>query len=122
MEISIYTKIDENVSETMKQAAEITQDYVKELQALQEKNDIDGLYTFMDENALDFSFTIGRQRNLKGVKILVGFGGPNIYIDTNDERVSSYWGNENVNCYLPGDVCSFIDENWGEEMLQGLFY
>lgn len=122
MEITTYTKIDKNVSETMKQAAEITQDYVKELQTLQGKNDVDGLYNFMDENALDFSFTIGRQRDLKGVEILVGFGGPNIYIDTNDGRISSYWGNETVSCYLPDDVCSFIDEYWGQEMLQGLFY
>ena len=40
---------------------------------------------------LDIEYTISSDGNFLGARILVAFGGPNIWIDTRHERVEGYW-------------------------------
>lgn len=48
--------------------------------------------------------------DLYGCQICVGWGGPNIYIDTNDKAVTGYWWTERWETPLTGEVCDMIDE------------
>ena len=40
---------------------------------------------------LDIEYTISSDGNFLGARILVAFGGPNIWIDTRHERIEGYW-------------------------------
>ena len=47
-------------------------------------------------DALDFEWILNSDRTLKGARILVAFGGPNIYINTVTEQVEGYWWGDTV--------------------------
>lgn len=59
---------------------------------------MDGLEYLSD--ALDIEFIVGTSRDnnndreLLGARILVAFGGPNIWINTRSQQVEGYWWNE----------------------------
>lgn len=65
-----------------------------------------GHYETEDENgpngfdyltdALDINYIINGDKTYKGARILVAFGGPNIWIDTVTEKVEGYWGGETI--------------------------
>lgn len=42
-------------------------------------------------DALDINYTINSDRSYKGGRVLVAFGGPNIWIDTIHMEVQGYW-------------------------------
>ena len=44
------------------------------------------------DNALDIEFTIGQRGQFLGARLLVAFGGPNIWINTRYDRVEGSWG------------------------------
>ena len=48
--------------------------------------------------------------NLLGARICVGYGGPNLYIDTYKEIVEGFWGLDHVEVTIPFNVCKMIDE------------
>lgn len=53
--------------------------------------DCDAFVEYFDDNyGIDYVWRMGV--GLIGVRILVAFGGPNIYIDTFDGVVRGYWG------------------------------
>ena len=43
------------------------------------------------QDALDFNWILNSDRTLKGARLLVAFGGPNIWIDTTKGIVEGYW-------------------------------
>lgn len=45
-------------------------------------------------NALDIQYIVDQQKQYLGARILVTFGGPNIWVDTRYNRVEGYWGTE----------------------------
>lgn len=47
------------------------------------------------QGALDFNWILNSDRTLKGARILVAFGGPNIWIDTTKGIVEGYWWGDN---------------------------
>jgi len=47
-------------------------------------------------DALDFEWILNSDRTLKGARILVAFGGPNIWINTVTEQVEGYWWSDTV--------------------------
>tara|TARA_R110001632_G_scaffold109348_1_gene219565 strand:+ start:454 stop:789 length:336 start_codon:yes stop_codon:yes gene_type:complete len=65
-----------------------------------------GHYETEDENgpngfdyltdALDINYIINGDKTYKGARILVSFGGPNIWIDTFKEQVEGYWWGETI--------------------------
>jgi hypothetical protein len=43
------------------------------------------------QDALDIEYIIGSDGQYRGARILVAFGGPNIWIDTKNNEVEGYW-------------------------------
>ena len=52
-------------------------------------------YDYLDD-MLDINYIITRDGEYRGAEILVGFGGPNIYVETRDCTVRGYWGGDKV--------------------------
>ncbi len=69
------------------------------------------------EDALDFRFLIDSRRDVLAVKILIAYGGPNIWIDTESRAVELYWWTDRASYPISGDVCDALEE-WAEEYLQ----
>ena len=46
--------------------------------------------TFM-EDALDIQYIINQDKTYRGARILVAFGGPNIWVNTQQNQVEGYW-------------------------------
>jgi len=46
------------------------------------------------EDMLDINYVVARDGEYLGAQILVGFGGPNIYIHTRSCTVKGYWGSD----------------------------
>ena len=46
------------------------------------------------KDLLDINYTLDSERQYKGARILVAFGGPNIWIDTAKNTVEGYWWGE----------------------------
>lgn len=67
-------------------------------------------------DALDFRYLINSQKEVIAVKILVAFGGPNIWIDTESRAVELYWWTDRASYPLSSDVCNALEE-WAEEYL-----
>ena len=62
------------------------------------------------ENALDIDYITNSQKEYKACRIMVAYGGPNIYINTWEKRVELYWWTDSASFYLSSDVCNAIDE------------
>ena len=64
----------------------------------------------INEQVMEIRFVIDSNKDYLGSFLLVGFGGPNIWIDTYEEQVKGYWGGDVViksyqdNIYLNGSV------------------
>lgn len=71
------------------------------------------LYDYF-EDLLDIDWILNSQKEYKACRILVAFGGPNIYIDTLSGYVELYWWNETARYKLLSETVSAIDE-WAEE-------
>ena len=72
------------------------------------------IYDYL-EDCLDIEYTIASDKTYKGVSVLVTFGGPNIYINTNTGRVELFWWGETAQYSLDRDAVDAVDE-WAEEM------
>ena len=46
------------------------------------------------QDALDIEYIVDQKGNYKGARVLVAFGGPNIWIDTRSKRVEGYWAGD----------------------------
>ena len=49
-------------------------------------------------DALDIEYTVSSAGEYLGARILVAFGGPNIWIDTRHNRVDGHWWQDSYNC------------------------
>lgn len=52
-------------------------------------------YDYLSD-ALEFEWILNNDKTLKGARILVSFGGPNIWINTVTEQVEGYWWGDAV--------------------------
>jgi len=48
------------------------------------------------EGALDIEYIVNRNGEYLGARVLVAFGGPNIWIDTRRGMVDGYWWNDSA--------------------------
>lgn len=48
------------------------------------------------EGALDIEYIVNREGEYLGARVLVAFGGPNIWVDTRRGMVDGYWWNDNA--------------------------
>lgn len=65
---------------------------------------------YLENRALDVDLIISihEPRNLKAVKVCITLGGPNIYIETEDQKVKLYSGGDCYEAELPAAVCAKI--------------
>jgi hypothetical protein len=61
------------------------------------------------EDALDIEYRIGSRREYRSCKIMIAFGGPNIYIDTASKLVTLHWYGDYAEYPIDPDVCRAID-------------
>ena len=66
------------------------------------------------ENALDIDYIVNSQKQYKACRIMIAWGGPNIYVNTWEKKVELYWWTESGSFYLSGDACDAIDQ-WAED-------
>ena len=72
-----------------------------------------GIHDYFDD-FLDIDYVVNYRKEYKAVRVLVAFGGPNIYIDTMSGCVELYWWTETAKYRLLSDTINAIDE-WAEE-------
>lgn len=99
----LYTDEDGNM-EVLDEGEELPGDY-----------DTVGLVEYLDD-CYDVTATVNMSNRdvPTGYRIMVACGGPNIYIDTNDCEVQGFWWTDRAVSYIPGEVCSAIDDEFTE--------
>ena len=70
-------------------------------------------YDYMSD-VLDIEYRVGSEREYRSAEILVGFGGPNIWIDTKTQTVEGRWGSDSFSC-------PYIDNMGLDEACEELF-
>ena len=58
----------------------------------------------------DVDYIVGSDKKYKACRVLVAFGGPNIYIDTWEKQVQLFWWSNTATADIPEDLCMVIDE------------
>lgn len=71
------------------------------------------IYDYMDD-ILDIDFMVNRYKEYSSCSICIGWGGPNIYIDTDSVEIKLYWGNTRESYPIHYTTRDAIDE-WAEE-------
>lgn len=66
------------------------------------------------DDILDIDFTVNRYKEYQSCSICIGWGGPNIYIDTDDAYIKLYWGSTREQYPIRYETRDEIDE-WAEE-------
>ena len=61
-------------------------------------------------DVLDIQYTVGYDRTYKGVRMLVAFGGPNIWVDTMTGNVELYWWSDRASYPLDRLTIDAIDD------------
>jgi len=61
-------------------------------------------------SALDYEWLLYDDKTLKGARILVSFGGPNIWINTVTAQVEGYWGSSSVVRHYRNDALGLADK------------
>lgn len=62
------------------------------------------------EDVLDIEYRIGSDRKYRSSRLLIGWGGPNVWIDTQTETLSVYWGSDSATVDLPEEFINALDE------------
>tara|TARA_R110000803_G_scaffold3086_3_gene10572 strand:+ start:298 stop:633 length:336 start_codon:yes stop_codon:yes gene_type:complete len=55
------------------------------------------------EDALDIQYIIDSKKNYLGARVLVAFGGPNIWINTKEKTIEGYWWEQTEFAYYTQD-------------------
>ena len=66
------------------------------------------------EDALDVEYRCDGRREYRSVSVMVTCGGPNIYIDTDENAVLLYWWGDRARYDLDMDTAAAVDE-WAQE-------
>ena len=61
-------------------------------------------------DALDWEYTITRQKEYIGVKVWMTLGGPNVWIDTTKRCVKLAWGTDCAEYPIDDDINNAIDD------------
>ena len=58
----------------------------------------------------DIDYVIGSDKHYKACRVLVAYGGPNIYIDTWEKEVQLFWWSNTATADIPDELCAAIDD------------
>lgn len=107
------TEYDQQLLEYMAPLqAELSNGFTYETNEDGECRDKDGYPTSPWEyviDALDVEITRSLNGDYRGARVLLSFGGPNVWLDTADRELQGAWGGKRVNVYVPYEVCEAID-------------
>ena len=71
---------------------------------------------WLGDGIYDVEYTIGSNKEYRGVRLMIACGGPNIYLNTRTGDVELYWWNESAQYPMDSDVVNMIDSIY-EELL-----
>ena len=74
-------------------------------------------YTFWDyiaDNVLDLNYIINADKTYRAVELCIGYGGPNVYINTRSQEIELYWGTDHESVWLPSEICEELYEIYNE--------
>lgn len=71
------------------------------------------IWDYMND-ALDIRFVVSSRKEILAVKVLVAFGGPNIWIDTESRAVELYWWTDRASYPISTSAANALDA-WAEE-------
>ncbi len=67
------------------------------------------------QDALDIEYVVSSRKEYLGARVLVAFGGPNIWINTRTQQVEGYWWGESC-------ILSYHEDNIGlDDTLEELY-
>lgn len=69
---------------------------------------------WLGDGVYDVEYTIGGDKEYRGVRLMVACGGPNIYIDTKSGDVELYWWGESARYPMSRNVIDMIDSIYEE--------
>ena len=69
---------------------------------------------FSNTEIFDIEYTIGSNFEFRGVRLMVGCGGPNVYINTITASVELFWWTQKAEYSLIPSVVEEIDNCWEE--------
>ncbi len=100
--------------EMIKREVEAVRDTLKELynnigNETEEQEENGETFSEYIYDVLDIKYILNRDKTLSGVRLLVAFGGPNIWIDTSDCTIRGYWGGQGHTCEIFGEIAEEID-------------
>lgn len=78
------------------------------------EDECQSLYDYFND-VYDIEYRIDGRGEYRSVKLMIGFGGPNIYVDTHDAFVKLYWGGSHAQAPISYETSDEID-NIFEEM------
>jgi len=66
------------------------------------------------QDALDIEYIVNSKREYLGARVLVAFGGPNIWINTRTKKVEGHWWNESASASFDDGIGlnSALEELW----------
>lgn len=104
----------------------MTKDIAKELTQLYHADPTDEERDEAEENGealdlwdyfadvLDINYILDAQKELRGVRVAVTLGGPNIWIDTVQGIIEGFWGTEHAESWIASEVCEAINDIFDE--------
>ena len=69
---------------------------------------------YLGDGVYDVEYTIGSEKDYRGVRLMIACGGPNIYLNTRTKDVELYWWSESARYPMSSDVVNMIDSIYGE--------
>lgn len=69
---------------------------------------------YLGDGVYDVEYTIGSDKDYRGVRIMIACGGPNMYINTKSGDVELYWWGESARYPMGSDVVNYIDSIFEE--------
>lgn len=83
-------------------ADDLTQEQLEEAEQL-------GVFDYFSD-LLDIKYICDSNREVEDVKILIAYGGPNIWINTESMAVELYWCNESAQCEISSEAADALRE------------
>ena len=56
------------------------------------------------QDALDIEYVVGSDGEYRGARVLVAFGGPNIWVNTRSKQVEGYWWGESASASFDDEI------------------
>ena len=69
---------------------------------------------WLGDRVYDVEYTIGGNKEYRGVSLMIACGGPNIYINTKSSNVELYWWSESARYPMSSSVTDMIDSTYEE--------